>query len=105
MSKRSEPGVGAVSTKHRTGAAYANLKASFDQNYFVTTILASSCREPFLCRVLPPEHCWLFGAPGVLRIGEGVQEKRGARERVLGSFHVRKMSLPSRESSTSWRRQ
>ena len=34
-----------------------------------------------------------------------MQEKRGARERVLGSFHVRKMSLPSRESSTSWKRQ
>jgi len=62
----------------------------------------SSCREPFLCRVLPPEQCWLFGAPGVLRMGEGVQEKRGARETVLGSFQVRKMSLPSRESSTSW---
>ena len=104
MSERSEPGVRAVPTKHRASATYTNLKVSFNQTFFVQ-LLASSCREPFLCRVLPPEHCWLFGAPGVLRMGEGVQEKRGARERVLGSFQVRKMSLPSRESSTSWKRQ
>lgn len=105
MSKRSEPGVRAVPTKHRTGASYANLKTSFNQFFSRNKPLASSCREPFLCRVLPPEQCWLFGAPGVLRMGEGVQEKRGARETVLGSFQVRKMSLPSRESSTSWKRQ
>ena len=56
LTKWSKPGVRAVATQHGASAAYANLEIVLREERKKDIVCTSSCSEPFLCRVFPPEH-------------------------------------------------